>query len=607
VTWPQSRSWLLAPLLIICTILTVFWQVSGFEFINFDDPDYVSENPFVIAGLTRASIAWAFSNTLTGHWHPLTWLSHMLDCHLFGLNAGAHHVVNLIFHICNSLLLYRLLVTTTGARGAAFFVALVFGVHPLRIESVVWVSERKDVLSVFFGLISLNLYVWFTRTRSATAYTLVCVAFVLSLLSKPTFVTLPAILILVDVFPLQRYRGGALARTGLKNSVVAKFDQVAARISSTGAEDIFETGSSCWPLIREKLPLFFISGIFCGVALVGQFLGGGLQSTSAYPLPDRIASGVVGYTIYLYKLFAPVGLGIFYPFQAYPLGVTCAAGLLLVTLTALAYSQLRFRPYIFVGWLWFVVTLLPMAGFIQIGGQSMADRWTYLPHIGLIIAVVWSVRDLLAAKPQAHIALACGAVVALASVTMVNLPHWRASIPLFLHTLDVSPHNFMAHTNVGDAYLKKNDFDAAEPHLEAAVQLAPHYPEALNNLGVVYAHRERYVEAVRLFSRALFQRPSFTTARYNLGLVQSRLGKTISALNEWVTVMSQHPSYEQARESASSILAFAEQGECATILRSEGAYAKTAIEHLLATLSKWEPSQRDLPLRSALYTLARCL
>jgi Tfp pilus assembly protein PilF len=573
VTSFQSRSWVFAPIVIICTILTVFWQVSGFEFINFDDPDYVSENPFVIAGLTRASIAWAFSNTLTGHWHPFTWLSHMLDCHLFGLNAGAHHVVNLIFHICNALLLYCFLVKTTGARGAAFFVALVFGIHPLRIESVAWVSERKDVLSVFLGLLSLNLYAWFARTRSATAYTLVCVASVLSLLSKPTFVTLPAILILVDVFPLQRYRGG----------------------------------SSWWPLIREKLPLFVISGIFCGVALLGQFLGGGLQSTSAYPLPDRIASGVVGYSIYLYKLFAPVGLGIFYPFQTYHLGVTCTAGLLLVTLTALAFTQLRSRPYIFVGWLWFVVTLLPMAGFIQIGGQSVADRWTYLPHIGLIIAVVWSVRDILKAAPRMQRALACGVAVALASVTAVNLPHWRASIPLFLHTLDVSPNNFMAHTNVGDAYLKRNEFDAAEPHLEAAVQLAPHYPEALNNLGVVYAHRERYVEAVRLFSRALFQRPAFTTARYNLGLVQSRLGKTISALNEWVTVMIQHPSYEQARESASSIQTFAEQGECATILRSEGAYAKTAIERLLATLSTWEPSQRDLPLRSALNTLARCL
>lgn len=569
----QSRSRVLAPLLLVCAIVAVFWQVSGFEFINFDDPDYVSENPFVIAGLTRASIAWAFSNTLTGHWHPLTWLSHMLDCHLFGLNAGAHHVVNLILHICNALLLYRFLVTTTGARGAALFVALVFGVHPLRIESVVWVSERKDVLSVFFGLISLNLYVRFARTQAATAYALMCVAFVMSLLSKPTFVTLPVILILVDVFPLLRYRGG----------------------------------SSWWALIREKLPLFFISGIFCGVALLGQFLGGGLQSTSAYPLPDRISSAVVGFTIYLYKLFAAVGLGIFYPFQTYPLGVTCAAGLLLVTLTALACSQLRSRPYIFVGWLWFVVTLLPMAGFIQIGGQSVADRWTYLPHIGLITAIVWGVRDLLKAAPRVQRVLACGVVVALASVTVVNLPHWRASIPLFLHTLDVSPHNFMAHTNVGDAYLKRDDFDAAEPHLEAAVQLAPHYPEALNNLGVVYAHRERYVEAVRLFSRALFQRPSFTTARYNLGLVQSRLGKNISALNEWVTVMIQQPGYEEARASASSIQTFAEQGECAAILRSEGAFAKTSIERLLATLSTWEPSVRDRSLRAALNSLSRCL
>lgn len=571
----QSRSRVLSPLLLVCAIIAVFWQVSGFEFINFDDPDYVSENPFVIAGLTRASIAWAFSNTLTGHWHPLTWLSHMLDCHLFGLNPGAHHLVNLAFHLCNSLLLYRFLVTTTGARQAAFFVALVFGIHPLRIESVVWVSERKDVLSVFFGLISLNVYAWFIRSRAATAYALVCVAFVLSLLSKPTFVTLPVILILVDIFPLLRYRGAALA--------------------------------CWWPLIREKLPLFLISGIFCGIALLGQLLGGGLQSTSAYPLPDRISSAFVGYTIYLYKLFAPVGLGIFYPFQSYPLGIACAAAFFLIALTLLACTQLRSRPYIFAGWLWFVVTLLPMAGFIQIGGQSVADRWTYLPHIGLLIAVVWGVRDILKAARRMQRALACVTVVALASVTLVNLPHWRASIPLFLHTLVVSPDNFMAHTNAGDAYLKRNDFDAAELHLEAAVRLAPTYPEALNNLGVVYAHRERYIEAVRLFSQALFQRPSFTTARYNLGLVQSRLGKNISALNEWVTVIIQQPSYEQARASASSIQTFVEQGECATILRSEGAYAKTAIERLLMALSKWEPSVRDRSLRAALNSLSRCL
>jgi tetratricopeptide (TPR) repeat protein len=571
----QSHSRVLSPLLIVFTILTVFWQVSGFDFINFDDPDYVSENPFVIAGLTRASVTWAFSNTVTGHWHPLTWLSHMLDCHLFGLNAGAHHLVNVAFHICNSLLLYRFLVTATGARGASFVATLVFGVHPLRIESVVWISERKDVLSVFWGLLSLNLYEWFARARSARAYTLVCVAFVMSLLSKPTFVTLPVVLILVDIFPLRRPSE--------------------------------ETVGRWWLLIREKLPLLLISGIFCAVALLGQFRGGGLQSTSVYPLPDRIASALVGYTIYLYKLFAPVGLGIFYPFQSYPLGVASVAGLLLVALSVLACAQLRMRPYIFVGWFWFIVTLLPLVGFIQIGGQSVADRWTYLPHIGLIIALVWSVRDLVRATPRTQRALAVVVVVAFASVTVANLPHWRASIPLFIHTLQVSPNNFMAHTNLGDAYLKKSELDAAEPHLEAAVELAPAYPEALNNLGVLYAHRERYPEAVRLFTRALTRRPMFYTARYNLGLVQSRLGKHISALSEWVTVIIQHPSYEQARVSANSIQALAEHGRCATLLRSEGAYAKTAIERLLRLTSSWEPGPRDISLQAALNTLVRCL
>ena len=565
----------LFPLLLTLSILAAFWHVHDFDFINFDDPDYVTENPFVVSGLTHANVAWAFTNTLTGHWHPLTWLSHMLDCHLFGLNAGAHHLMNLALHICNALLVYFFLVRTTGARGASFITALVFGIHPLRIESVVWISERKDVLSVFFGLITLILYASFSRTRSRHTYALMCVTFIMSLLSKPTFVTLPAILLLIDIFPLGRTSGLPLLTT--------------------------------WPLIREKLPLFLISTIFCGIALVGQLLGGGLQSTSAYPLPDRASSALVGYVTYLYKLFAPVGLGIFYPFHSYSLGATISAVFLLAVLTYVALSQLRARPYLTVGWLWFLVTLLPMIGFIQIGGQSVADRWTYLPHIGLIVAIVWGCRELLASAPRTQRALAVTTILALTAVTETNLPHWRSSIPLFTHTLEVSPNNFMAHTNLGDAYLKRDDFDAAEPHLEAAVQLAPTYPEALNNLGVVYAHRHKYTEAARLFTRALAQRPSFSTARYNLGLVQSRLGKNIVALIEWVTILSHKPNYDQARESANSLQTFAEQGSCATILRSEGAYAKTSIERLLTLLSAWRPPPQDLPLQTSLANLARCL
>ena len=571
----QKRYQALAPFALAFTILITFWSVRDFDFINFDDPEYVTENPFVTNGLTGSGLSWAFTNTLTGHWHPFTWVSHMTDCQLFGVNAGAHHVVNLAFHIANALLLYCFLLKTTGVWGAALVAALVFGVHPLRIESVVWISERKDVLSVFFGLIALNVYVAFSRTRSLGAYALMCAMFIMSLLSKPTLVTLPALLLLIDIFPLKRY---------------SRF-----------------TLSTMWPLIREKLPLFLVSGVFCGIAVVGQFLGGGLQSSTAYPVGDRIGSAMVGYVTYLHKLFAPVGLGIFYPFQSYAIGTTLGASLFLVALTILALFQLRTRPYISVGWAWFIVTLLPVAGFIQIGGQSVADRWTYLPHIGLIIGIVWGLRELLASSPRTQRYLATACIVALVAITESNLPHWRASIPLFLHTLEVSPNNFMAHTNLGDAYLKGGQKDEAVMHLEAAVRLAPTYPEALNNLGVLRAQTGEYAEAARLFSRALAQRPSFTTARYNLGLTQSHLGRNISALSEWVTVMRDHPADNRARESAASLQAFAADAPCATILRAEGAYAKTAIERLVAETSSWNPAPDDIPLQTALATLSRCL
>ena len=557
--------------LILLAVAAVFYPATGFEFLNFDDPNYISQNPVVAKGLSSESFLWAWSDTSTGHWHPLTWLSLMLDVSLFGVNPHIHHAVNIALHGVSSALLFLLFQRTTSRPGRSLVAALVFALHPLRIESVVWITERKDVLSMCLTLLTLHSYVSFVRRRDLLSYLGILFLFTLSLLAKPTSITLPALLLLFDLFPLQRL-------SSLKELLGTR------------------------RILFEKAPLVLISVAFSAAAIFGQASAGGLQPAAEYPIPLRVESCLVSYVAYLGRLFFPLNLGIFYPFQTYPPGVAVGAFLALCGASAWVASVQRARPYVVAGWLWFLISLLPLCGLVQIGGQALADRWTYLPHIGLIVAAVWYLGDTL--SPRMSRVFTCVVPSCLAAITLYNLPAWRDSEAVFRETLRVSPDNFMAHTNLGQHYHSHGDIERARPHFEAAARLRPAYPEALNNLALTHAAAGRINEALPLFSQALAIQPSNPTFRYNVALSLSHTGRSAAALAEWITLLKTTPDYAQAAVSARAMAPFLSVAACSELTTVDEA---RGVQQAVSVSNDWKPPMALVDILELAQSLKRCL
>ncbi len=567
----SGRNRLLASITLLSAVALIYAQVSEFSFINFDDPHYVYDNPRVTSGLSWSNLAWAFQNTSSGHWQPGAWLSHMLDCSLFGLNAGAQHLVSVAIHATNALLLFFLLSRSTHALGLSLVAAAIFALHPLRIESVAWVSERKDVLSMFWGLLAIHSYVSFVQSRRKLWYAALVICMGISLLCKPTFVTLPFLLFAFDLFPLKR------------------------------------TEASLAHLLKEKAPLLVLSILFSLVALYGQHSSGGLQATDEYPLTSRLASAAVGYLIYTFKFIAPWEFGIFYPFQDYSWALTSLSIVILATISWLSLRQWKRHPYITSGWIWFTASLLPLCGIIQIGGQSYADRWTYLPHIGLIVAATWYTHEKLRPYPFLQYAIALFAISAASCVTLQELPNWKDSESIYTRTLQSRPRNFMAHMNLGLTLHDKGDVKQATSHLEQAYQLNPTYPEALNNLGLIRAQSGALEEATSLFQQALKRRPTFIAARYNLGLALNNNGQRLAALAQWIVVLSIDPTYEKARSSAARLIPYITHTPCELLRSAEKADASASIRELSGALDSWNPVQQDIPLKGRLLRVKKCI
>lgn len=570
----------LCALSIVLAICLVFAPTAQFEFLNFDDTTYITENAFVTSGLSFTNLTWAFSTPYAGHWHPLTWLSHQLDCELFGVAPGAHHLMSVGIHALNTILVFLFLNTSTKALAPSLFAALVFGVHPLRLESVAWVSERKDVLSMFFGLLTLNLYLAFVRARSVFIYCCITLAFLLSLLAKPTFVTLPALLVLLDLWPLNRVR--------LSSRSLEKRQILAA--------------------IVEKIPLALISITLCAIAINSQHLGGGLQNLSGYAATDRIAGAFVSYLAYFGKLLIPTGMGIFYPFQIYAPGVGVGAFLGLLALSYMFLAHWRTAPYLACGWLWFLISALPLIGFVQIGGQAFADRWSYLPTLGPLIGITWWAVDYLSPRIGTRLlrVLATSLVLALGIITHYELPHWRNSETIFTRTLEVSPHNFMAHTNLGSALRDKGDAQRAAYHFEEAVRLNPTYPEALNNLGIVRAEQGRYREAQELFTKAFTIRPDFDQARYNAGLAYSQMGNNVRASIDWSKVLANNPRHASALQSLQALSSWIEPLNCQQVVDSLRSAPPNILLDLRESLQKWPSNSSIGPTKIALERISQC-
>jgi hypothetical protein len=466
--------------------LYLFSPVRNFLFLNFDDNLYIYDNPFVRSGLSLENIQWAFTQFHGGHWHPLSWISHMVDCQFFGLEPEIPHSENAIIHALNACLFFLLILSLLENIWLSLLGALLFAFHPMRMEAVAWVAERKELCASLFGLLTVLAYIKWVRTQSIYRKWLVMALFAIGLMFKPTLVVLPVLLILLDLCFLQ------------KNEAPRK-------------------------LIFQKWSFFLLSILSSIVTIWAQKAGGGYRSFSEINLSDRLSAIPVGYLAYLGKLFWPTGYGIFYPFQRYAPGVGAGAWLSIGLITFFSVKNLKNRPWLFFGWFWFLVSLAPVIGFVSVGGQSVADRWTYLSHLGLILGILSAVVNLSDRQKKSLFGAGIVSVFICFQITSRELPYWRDSETLFTRTLEASPQNFMAHTNLGDALSLQGRMTEAAFHFEEAVRLHPGYSVALNNLGSIRAKQMQFQEAKKLFLQALEIRPDFPEAKHNLDFLENYL------------------------------------------------------------------------------------
>lgn len=511
---PKSTQFAGAAMLAVL-VFAVFGQTAGHGFISYDDPYYLTENPVVLRGVTAEGLRWAFGISL-GNWHPLAWLSHMADVEFFGLNPGAHHLTSVAIHAGSAVLLFLLLRSLTGSAWRSLFVAATFAVHPLRAESVAWAAERKDVLSAFFWFLTLAAWLGYVRRPGWRRYVSAITLFSLGLASKPMVMTLPAVLLLADWWPLGRFRGGAADRP-----------PVPART-----------------LLVEKIPFLLLSAASLAVTLVAQTRD---AVTFVSPdLPTRIANAAASSAWYVGKLFYPSGLAVLYPYPTggIPRWQFVAAGLFLLSATAVALLLARRRPYLAAGWFWYLVTLAPVLGLVQIGAQARADRYTYLPLVGVTVAVAWLLAETVPRSRAGRVSLAVASVAAvlvLAAAASVQAGRWRDGVTLYRHTLRVTGDNPIIQYNLGTDLRGQGRFPEAAEAFREVLRIDPLHASAYNNLGDLGFKAGRHAEAAGLFGEAVRLEPSNTVFRFNLGMALARDGRKEAALEQWRMIRAADP------------------------------------------------------------------
>ena len=510
----------------------------GYEFINYDDPDYVTANAHVRAGLSAAGMRWAMTAGVASNWHPLTWMSHMLDWSWFGSNPRGHHATSVVLHACNAVLAFAALRRLTGALWTSALFAALFAWHPLRVESVAWVSERKDVLSGFFWFATLWAYARYATARREDAngtraawgfYAVALVTFALGLMAKPMLVTLPCVLLLLDFWPLRR------------------MEKVAARPA---------VWSVLGSLLLEKVPFFALAAVSSRVTYLVQKAGGSV--TEALAFDARLANAVVSVVRYLWKFLVPFDLAVLYPHPGHwPTRQVGAAVVLVVMLSALAVWSYRRRPWITVGWLWFLGTLVPVIGIVQVGLQAMADRYTYLPMLGVALAVLWTVRDVMVSPGARRLAVSVGAVwlLALAARTWDQLGVWQNSFTLFDHAIAVTEKNYVAHDDRGQFLYGAGKVDEALADYRAALAINPTYLNSNNNLGHVLYEQGRPAEAVPFLRAALAADPNRLEVRNNLANALSDVGQLDEAMQHYEFVLARQPGHTNALNGSGAVLA----------------------------------------------------
>ncbi len=579
---PHIPAWLLAALLALAT-LAVYWPATRCGFINYDDPDYVTANPQVLAGLNWESVKWAFCNPVSGNWHPVTMLSHMLDCQLFGLNPWGPHLINVLLHSLNAALVFLLLQQLTRSLWRSLAVAALFAVHPLHVESVAWVAERKDVLSGCFGLLTLIFYVRYAqrqssveggKSRAATSggasslsrpamipasrlvsslappnhattpsdaergrpalnYKLALVFFVLGLMSKPMLVTWPFVLLLLDCWPLGRFTIYDLRFTNFRS-----LPSLVTRHAS---------------LLLEKLPFFVLAAAASVVTLMVQKQEGAVMSVVNLSFGARGANALISYCRYPGKLFWPTKLAVFYPLPGHwPVEKVLLAGGLILGLSMLFWVQRRHRPWLLMGWLWYVGTLVPVIGLVQVGEQAMADRYMYLPSIGLLILIVWGGHELIKNWPQRGMILSgfsAGAIILCIVVTRQQLGYWRNSEALFQHAIAMTEDNPVAHNQLGTAFFNQGKMDEAINQYQEAVRLQPSYADPYYNLGNALVKNGQTDEAIRQFQEYIDLNPNDPFAHYNLATAFYNEGQLDEAISQYREAIHSEPGYVDAHNN----------------------------------------------------------
>jgi tetratricopeptide (TPR) repeat protein len=502
---------LLCALLLAGVTLTVFWPAQSFDFLNYDDPLYVTQNRTVQKGLTPDSALWAFTTTDVSNWHPLTWLSHMADVEFFGLDPGRHHLVSVALHVANVLLMFLVLLTTTRAVWHSALAAALFSLHPLHVESVAWVAERKDLLSGLFWWLTLAAYVGYARKPGGLRYLLVAVLFSCGLMAKPMVVTLPLVLLLFDFWPLKRTADGTRPRA----------------------------------LILEKTPLLLLSLASSAATWSVQQSSGAMRSLTVYPLGVRVENAALSYVTYVRNMVWPSSLSVFYPHPgAVSHGEAALAGFFLLLVTAFSLRRCGSSPWLAVGWLWYLITLVPVIGIVQVGWQAMADRYTYLPLAGIFIALVWGCGEALDRRRVGGVGIALvslALIVALSLAARNQLGHWRSSVALFEHALSVTEGNFLAHQNLATALESTERHAEAESHFREVIRLRPDYERTYVSLGAVLSRQGRHDEAAGLFLEALRRNPDFPEAHYNMGSVLLLTGDYSRALHHFESAARNRP------------------------------------------------------------------
>jgi protein O-mannosyl-transferase len=583
----QERYLILISAALIAVTGVVFSRVMGCDFTSFDDPDYVTNNVHITSGLTWRNLGWAFKTGCAGNWHPVTWMSHMLDCQIYGLRPWGHHLTSVLVHITNVLLLFGLFGRMTRAVWPSAVVAALFALHPLHVESVAWVAERKDLLSTLFFLLSLWAYVRYVESskdrgphhagsasrfasQGLRFYFLALLLFSLGLMSKPMLVTLPFVLWLLDFWPLERFT----------------VDNRRCALDSLQAT--YRRSAPLKLLLVEKLPFLVLAAVSCAVTFRVQSKAGAVTPLSAEPLEFRVFNAAISYVRYILKMVWPVDLAVFYPAPSeWPLGLAGGVAVVLAGISVLA-THLRWKaPWLASGWFWYLGTLVPVIGIVQVGSQAMADRYSYIPLIGLFVTITWGAAAVWAKWHQSRIwlgTLAAALLTLCGSLTWQQITYWRNTATLFEHALAVTSDNFVAHHNLAALLMQGGDPAGAERHLTETVRLKPYDATARYSLGVALASQQKIQEAIQQYNEAIKLQPDFPEVLNNLAWIlaadpnpQVRNGQEAVALAERACQLT---GYQRPLFIGTLAAAYAEAGRFRTaVAMAEKAQSLARLAH----------------------------